>query len=135
MPTSATSTAVTPAAATPGAARSSLFATLAQVAQAVTSTLEPSQVLDRIVGAALDLLPNSAARIWVVEDTWLRLRAEAGTRGPDRAGRNTQVAFGEGLSGHVALTHEPLVVEDIAADGRATNMEWTRAQGCVSCVG
>jgi len=117
------------------AAQAQPFETLTRLAQAVTASLELSEVLDRVAHAAMVLLPDSASRIWVVEGDRLVLRAEAGTHGPTRAGRKTQLGFGEGLTGHVALTRQPLVVEDVLADARAINREWMREEGYVSVVG
>ena len=110
------------------------FETLAGLAQAVTATLELSEVLDRVAEAATALVPNSAARIWVVEDDRLVLRSEAGTLGPPRLGRKTEFVFGEGLTGHVALTQEPLAVEDVLTDPRTVNVEWMRQEGYVSLL-
>jgi signal transduction histidine kinase/CheY-like chemotaxis protein len=115
-------------------AKDSAFATLTYLAQAVTSTLELSDVLVRIAHAATDLLPDAAARIWVAEDSWLRLRAEAGTGETHRHGGRAELAFGEGLTGYVALTQQRLVVDDVLGDPRAVNVEWMREEGYVGAV-
>jgi GAF domain-containing protein len=106
--------------------------TLAELVQAVTGSLELSEALERVAHAATQLIPDSAARIWVVESTRLVLRAEAGTRGQSGSGRQTELAFGEGLTGHAADTHDVVVVEEVLADPRAINVEWMRQQGFVS---
>ena len=110
------------------------FDTLARLAQAVTSSLALPEVLERVAQAAINLLPDSASRIWVVQGGRLVLRAEAGISGPPRSGRKTELAFGEGLTGHVAAAREPLVVEDVLADPRAVNVEWMRQEGYASLV-
>jgi len=114
--------------------KTSPFESLARLAQAVTSSLTLSEVLDRAARAATDLLPDAAARIWVVEGDHLVLSAEAGIHGPPRSGRKTVFAFGEGLTGIVAATRQPLVVEDLLVDSRAVNVEWMRREGYVSLV-
>ncbi len=123
---------------TPGrpaaAVRESPFAMLTELARAVTGTLELSDALRRVAAAAVTLLPDAAARIWVVEDSWLRLRAEAGTTGRHGTGDRTELAFGEGMTGHAALTQQRLVVEDVLADARAVNVEWMREEGYVSAA-
>jgi len=116
----------------PRAAIESPLETLMRLAQAVTGTLNLAEALDRVVRAATDLLPDSAARIWVAEDTRLVLRSEAGTVGPSGAGRKTELALGEGLTGHVALTMQPLIVDDVLGDPRTVNVEWVRQQRYVS---
>lgn len=110
------------------------FQVLTQLAHAVTGSLELQEVLDRVAGAAIDLLPGSAARIWVVEGDQLVLRAEAGIQGTPRSGQKTAFAFGEGLTGHAAVTRQLLVVDDLLADPRAVNVEWMRREGYVSLV-
>jgi GAF domain-containing protein/ActR/RegA family two-component response regulator len=110
------------------------FESLALLAQAITSSLELSEVLDRVVHAATDLLPDSVARIWVIEGDRLVLRSEAGTHGPPRAGRKTEFALGEGLIGQAAFTRGPLAVEDVLSDSRIVNVEWMRQEGFQSLV-
>ncbi len=116
----------------PDEAEEHRFETLAELVQTVTGSLELSQTLEQVAHAATTLLPDSAARIWVVEDSRLVLRAEAGTHGPARSGRATELAFGEGLTGHVALTREVLVVDDLLVESRALNADWMRREGFVS---
>ncbi len=126
---------VTVLAVTPNTATAeSPFATLTRLARAVTSTLDLAEALDRVAHAATDLLVDSAAAIWVVENHWLKLRADAGYRGSRPSEQKAVLAFGEGLSGHVALTRECLVVADVFADPRTVNIEWLRSEGCLSAV-
>ncbi len=108
------------------------FETLTRLGQAVTGTLKLADVLDGVARAATDLLPGSSARIWVVEEDRLVLRSEAGTHGPPWSGRKTEFALGEGVTGHAAVTREPLVVEDVLADPRTVNVEWMRQEGYAS---
>lgn len=117
-----------------GPIATSPFATLTELAHAVTGTLDLLEVLDRVVHAAIDLEPGFAARIWVIEHAWLTLRAEAGLRGRDRSAQKTRLAFGEGLTGHVANTRQPLVVDDVLADPRTVNVDWMRQEGFVSAA-
>ena len=67
-----------------GAAMEPPFETWTRLAQTVTGTLDLAEALDRVARATTDLLPDSAARIWVAEDTRLVLRSEAGTVGCPR---------------------------------------------------
>jgi signal transduction histidine kinase/ActR/RegA family two-component response regulator len=104
-----------------------------RLAQAVTESLEISEVLHRVAQAAIDLVPGSVARIWVAEREQLVLRSEAGTGGSAR-GETTTLQFGEGLAGHVAATRQALVVDNVPADARVVNQEWMRQRRCVSAV-
>jgi GAF domain-containing protein/ActR/RegA family two-component response regulator len=90
----------------------------------VTESLELSEVLHRVAAAATELVPRSAARIWVAEGDRLTLQSEAGPGAPSHAGERTVLGFGEGLAGHVAATREPLVVDDVRSDARVVNREW-----------
>lgn len=110
------------------------FDALARLAQAVMSSLAPAEVLDRVARAAINLFPDSASRIWVVEEDRLVLRAEAGIYGAPQSGLKTVLAFGEGLMGIVAASRHPLVVTDVLADPRTINTEWMRREGYVSLV-
>jgi PAS domain S-box-containing protein len=111
------------------------FRRLAQLAQTVTASLALGEVLESVARAAMDLVPDSSARIWVVEGDWLALGAEAGTIESRGEPRKTRLSFGEGLTGHVAATRAPLAVEEVLSDFRMVNVEWMRAQGFVAYIG
>jgi signal transduction histidine kinase len=93
--------------------------TLTRLAQVLTETLDLSAVLARVAEAAVDLVPDSAARIWTVDSEQLRLNAEAGVLEGERADR-ARLAIGEGWAGHVAKTLQPLVVADHSGASAAT---------------
>jgi signal transduction histidine kinase len=114
--------------------KTGLFDEVTRLAQAVTETLDLSEVLSRVAQAATDLVAGSVARIWVAERGGLVLRGEAGTGGQPGAGEKTTLAIGEGLAGHVAATGELLVVDDVAMDTRVVNRAWMRQRRCVSAV-
>ena len=118
----------------PARARNGSFERVTRLAQAVTGSLELSEVLHRVAEAAIELVPKSAARIWVAERDVLVLRSEAGTGGPSHGGTKTTLTLGEGLAGHVAATLEPLVIDDVRSDDRVINREWMRRQRWVSAV-
>lgn len=109
--------------------------TLATLAHAVTESLELSEVLDRVAHAAIELLPDSSARIWVMEGERLVLRAEHGPHGAPQSGFKGALAVGEGLTGRVAATGEVLIVDDVADDPGTINRDWMRQQGYVSFIG
>ena len=86
--------------------------TLTRLAQVLTESLDPSAVLARVAEAAVDLVPDSAARIWTVDADRLCLSAEAGTP--------ASLGLGEGWVDRVASTLEPLVVTDGSGASAAT---------------
>jgi signal transduction histidine kinase/ActR/RegA family two-component response regulator len=94
---------------------------LRRLAQALTETLDLCAVLGRVAEAAVDLVPDSAARIWTVEGEALRLRAAAGVLDGVHADRTTLV-LGEGWAGHVARTLEPLVVDEAGGGASAATI-------------
>ncbi len=106
---------------------------LARLAQAITASLELPEVLQRIARAATDLVPDSRAGIWVVDGERIVLRAEAGAT--EQRSERQELAFGEGLTGHVAASRGALVVDDVASDPRVVNLAWMRVLGFVSFVG
>jgi signal transduction histidine kinase/ActR/RegA family two-component response regulator len=110
------------------------YETLAELVQAVSSSLDLGEALGRVAQAAASLLADSASRIWVVEGERLKLRTECGTRGM-REGLVTELVFGQGLTGHVARSGEILVLDDLLGDPRAHNIEWLRREGFVSFAG
>src|SRR5687767_1234585 len=92
--------------------------TLTRLAQVLTESLDLSAVLHRVAEAAVDLVPDSAARIWTVEDDRLRLSAEAGVLAAAHADR-AALAIGEHWADGVARTLEPLVINDDGAAAAA----------------
>lgn len=108
---------------------------LVEVAQTVTARLDADEVFEGVVQAALGLVPESSVRLWVAEEGRLVLRHEGGTGTTPFGGRKTTFAFGEGLTGHVVQTGEPLVVDQVLEDPRTVNVEWMGREGYVSFAG
>ncbi len=85
---------------------------LAEVSQAVNSTLDLQQVLETIVARAVQLSGANAGAIYELDETAgdLRLRAVTGLP-PDLAEtlRSQPVRMGEGATGLAAATQAPVV--------------------------
>jgi PAS domain S-box-containing protein len=109
--------------------------TLAALAQAVTESLELSEVLDRVARASTGLLPDASARIWVLEGDHLVLRGEHGPYGTPQSGLKGALAIGEGLTGRAAAAREVVIVDDVVEDPGTINRDWMREQGYVSFIG
>jgi signal transduction histidine kinase len=92
--------------------------TLTRLAQILSETLDLSAVLGRVAEAALDLVPDSAARIWTVEDGRLCRSAGAGMLEPSGAER-AGLAVGDGWARRVVTTLEPVIVDDAAVSAAA----------------
>src|SRR5688572_32663255 len=92
--------------------------TLTRLAQLLTETLDVSSVLACVAQAAVDLIPDSAARIWAIDGEEARLSAEAGA---DDTGRTGLAALksGEEWASRVVRTLEPVVVDEGGASAAA----------------
>jgi diguanylate cyclase (GGDEF)-like protein len=96
-----------------GRALEVLFATV----QDLTSTLATDEVIQRLLKRVLFHLDSEIASILLVEpDGKLRISHSEGL--PADVVEDTCVAVGGGISGHVAQTGVPLLVEDVEEDAR-----------------
>ncbi len=85
---------------------------LLDAGRAVNSTLELDRVLDSILAGATDLLPASSGSVMLLEGEELVVAAAVGNEGA----LGKRAAVGDGIAGHVARTHEPLLI-----DGKVTS--------------
>jgi signal transduction histidine kinase len=102
--------------------------------QALAESLELPEVLNRIVLAATELVPDTAVRLWVADGGSLVLRAEAGTTTAPGGFAETVLTLGEGPVGRAAATRQVVIVEDECPDPGCGNREWLRRNGFASCV-
>ncbi|HEU4367914.1 MAG TPA: GAF domain-containing protein [Methylomirabilota bacterium] len=109
--------------------------TLARLAQGLTATLSGDQVLERVVGAAVELLGGSLARLWLLDEDGRRLTlgASAGPMAVPEGLR--ELAVGEGLVGLVVARRAPVTIPDLPRDARVRNTARLRAEGIVSAAG
>lgn len=84
---------------------------LLDAGRAVNSTLELDRVLSSILTGATDLMPASSGSVMLLEGSELVVAAAAGNS--EALGR--RVAIGDGISGHVARTMEPLLINGKAS--------------------
>jgi GAF domain-containing protein len=106
--------------------------TLARIGHSLTAARSLEDVLAVIVGAARGLVADGAARLAIAEGDRLRFCAEAGLLGRLPAERPGSLAFGEGVTGRVAATHQPVVIGRIEASPEIVGLPWLRAEGFVS---
>src|SRR5262249_13602990 len=95
----------------------------------VASTLDLSEVLERLADVAQTRLGVDIVRIWLTSEHagTLTLRAETGTSGRD-VEYQQRFRMGEGLAGSVLEIQQPLVVPDVLADPRVRNRTWFEAE-------
>jgi GAF domain-containing protein/CheY-like chemotaxis protein len=106
--------------------------TLARIGHSLTAARSLDEVLTAVVGAAGGLVANGAARVAIAEGERLLFCAEAGLLGRLADQRPASLAFGEGISGRVAISHEPMVVERFEESPETVGLAWLNAEGFVS---
>ena len=80
----------------------------------LTSTLSVDRVLERLLDRTLQHLEAEIGSILLLgDDDQLRVMVAKGL--PTEVIERTEMKIGEGISGHVALSGEPLIVEDVEA--------------------
>jgi len=108
---------------------------MTEASRVLTSTLDLSEVLDRLAATARVRLEVDIVRVWLLDEEppSLVLRAETGTatRATAMTGR---MPLTEGMAGWVMREGSPLVVEDVYADSRLKNRGWFEAEHVRSAV-
>ncbi len=110
------------------------LSTLHEVSVAATSTLELTQILDRIVGALQETQGFSNLMLMLVdeEDENKKLKVAAGRGYSPALAERIDSKVGDGITGWVALTGEPLNVPDVTLDERYVMVdENVRSEVCV----
>jgi len=110
------------------------LAALNAIAAAVSRSLELDEVLNEALEKTTQTMGMQAAGIYLLDegDGFLHLVAHKGFESQFAAGMD-RMAVGEGFSGWVVATGQPLVVKDVAADPRLTRSVNSR-QGLGSLV-
>ena len=108
--------------------------TLARIGHSLTAARSLEDVLAAVVGAARGLVADGAARLAVAEGDRLRFCAEAGLLGRLPTERPDSLAFGEGVTGRVAASRQPVVIDRIEASTEVVGLPWLKAEGVVSAA-
>jgi signal transduction histidine kinase len=106
-----------------------------RAAQAVASSLDLDQILRTIVDQARSISGAPVAWLYLFDSLAQVLRYGVGVGTPDDGLRSLSIPLGQGFSGRVAATGEPLNVPDTQGDGRALVPEYRAAHGLVSYLG
>ena len=93
------------------------------IAAAVSQSLDLDEILDGALDKTLEVMDIEAGGIYLLDERSgsLTIAAQQGLSPKFVAGVN-QLKVGEGLSGRVVASGEPLVVKDLSADSRLTRM-------------
>lgn len=95
------------------------LSTLNQIANTVSQSLELGDVLNSAIGSVIDLIGADTAWIYLLNEDGKELSLVAHHGAPERFAREAGfINLGEGLSGHVAQSGQPLFVEDASQDSR-----------------
>lgn len=98
-------------------ARIERMAQLYQVSQVIHSTLDPQEALQLVIREAVRLVRASSGSVVLVNPTTGFLEIQAAHGLPPHAGQ-LRLKLGEGLTGWVARTGRPALVDDVLADPR-----------------
>ena len=114
--------------------------TLATVSEVVTSPQYLDDILQLVTEMAAQMMHAAVCSIFLLDETeqFLLLRSVKRTTSPYQA--RPPLAMGEGVTGHVAVTGQPLNVRDVRTERRSKNcsvssnkkMEQTAA--CIICA-
>jgi PAS domain S-box-containing protein/putative nucleotidyltransferase with HDIG domain len=99
---------------------------------AATSTLDVSEIVERIVAVLRQTLDLTLLTLWLIDDDGETLKIMAGSGYPADFSEITELRLGEGITGHVASTGQPINVPDARADPRyIIASEAVRSELCV----
>lgn len=98
--------------------RNQELAALLVVGRAAASSLELSQVLDKVLDTILEVTSAEAAEVWLTAEEGELTQARQRGIAAEAFRQRTRFRLGEGLPGLAAQTGAPLVVHDLAADPR-----------------
>jgi GAF domain-containing protein len=91
---------------------------LYEASVAAASTLEFSEILERVVGVLRGTLGFSNLTVMLLDKEEQRLKIEAGMGYVSQVAEQIQPRLGEGITGCVAMTGEPQNVPDVTKDPR-----------------
>ncbi|MBU0495586.1 MAG: diguanylate cyclase, partial [Chloroflexi bacterium] len=91
---------------------------LAQVAQAITSTLDPAQILDLIVQRVKEVIGGEAVSLLLVDPAQGDMVFHVVSGGQERDILPFRLKIGEGIAGWVAQHGQPVLVPDVRQDSR-----------------
>ena len=107
---------------------------LARVGEAVTSPIYLDEMLDVVTEMAAKVMNAAVCSIFLMDDPGRQLVMHSANRADHPYAARAPIPVGEGISGRVAKTGQPVTVRDVRADSRYRNPELARAEGLVSML-
>ncbi len=95
--------------------RASELATLGEIGQAITARLELAAVLEAVVAGAMRLLGSQFTQVILWDEGSQRLRYGAALGPEAERVRNQTFELGRGINATVALTRQPMILDDYQA--------------------
>ena len=93
------------------------FELLARVSSVINSTLDPKEVLNRVIAEAVQAMQATSGSLVFIDPHTQLLQIEVAI-GLSKQAQETQLAIGRGVTGWVAKMGKPLRVPDVTADPR-----------------
>jgi signal transduction histidine kinase len=93
------------------------FEVLARVGSVINSTLEPKEVLNRVLGEAVRVMEATSGSLVFIDPHTQLLQIEVAI-GLTKSAQQTKLAIGRGVTGWVAKMGKPLRIPDTRADPR-----------------
>jgi signal transduction histidine kinase len=93
------------------------FEVLARVGSVINSSLDPKDVLDRVLAEAVRVMQATSGSVVFIDPHTQLLQIEVAI-GLNKRAQQTKLAIGRGVTGWVAKTGQPLRVPDVTADPR-----------------
>jgi two-component system, sensor histidine kinase PdtaS len=105
---------------------------LARVSEALSSPQYLDDILDMVTTMAAQTMAAAVCALFLLNESGdrLELRSVRRTTSPYR--RREPLRLGEGAVGQVALTGQPIYIQDVRVDERYLNREMARTEGLVS---
>ncbi|WP_299755166.1 GAF domain-containing protein [uncultured Chloroflexus sp.] len=137
-----TSTAIARARATVEAQRSaeatrqkvSELSTLLDAARILSSLLRPQEVLDKLMELVSRQLNVTTVALWTISEG--NILTPAALDGiPAEQGRTMRVPIGQGFTGKVAETGQPLIIEDVNTQGGSLYPNYQQRNNLISFMG
>lgn len=107
---------------------------LARVSEAATSPIYLDEMLDVVTEMAAKVMNAAVCSIFLVNESTGQLEMHSAKRADRAYAARDPMPVGEGISGRVVETGQPITVRDVRADPRYRNPELARAEGLVSML-
>ncbi len=107
---------------------------LARVSEAVTSPIYLDEMLDVVTEMAAKVMNAAVCSIFLVDESNNQLVMHSANRADHPYAPRDPILMGEGVSGRVAKTGQPITAHDVRTDSRYSNPELARAEGLASML-